>query len=96
MESLIEQSMISYVYVLLDPEMQEPFQQHLPKIEPVYQKFFIRTSRLVRLISSIDATAPAGLQGKSWNIYGVFFLQNFSENNLCLWRLGCRCFYCVS
>ena len=46
----------------------------LPELEVLYHEFFIRTSRLVRLIPGTDVTAPAGLKRK---IYGVSRFKMF-------------------
>ena len=65
-----------------------------PRLELSHQEFFIRTSRLLRFMPSIDVTKPIGLKPILLRLFWNHFDTNYTENNLCSWRIGCRCSGC--
>ena len=67
-----------------------------PKLELSHQDFFIRTSRLLRVLPSIDVTKPIGWKPKFLCLFWNHFDTNYTENNLCSWRIGCRCSGCIT
>lgn len=63
----------------------------LPKSELTYSEYFVRTTRLIRLLPTIDVTNPIGMKARLLRCFWQYFQNNYAENNLCSWRLGCRC-----
>ena len=66
-----------------------------PRFDSSHNEFFARTTRLLSFLPSIDITRPIGLKPSLLRIFWQYFTEKFSENNLCSWRIACRCQNCI-
>ena len=67
-----------------------------PKFENAQQEFFTRTCRLIRFLPCLDITKTVGLKPKILRNFWNFFETKYNENNLCTWRIACRCPQCTA
>ena len=95
-EHTISVERTSYLWRTDPDDKREKFQKSCRKtqFESTHNEFFARTSRL-SFLPFIDITRPSGLKPSFLQIFWQNVTENFSENNLCSWRIACRCHNCI-
>ena len=64
--------------------------------EVMHQEFFCPTTRSIQMLPAVDITNHVGLKAVVLRCMWQHFGENYSEKNICSWRIGCRCSNCVA